>query len=141
MGFMGVTAHWIEVKEGKWKLRASVIGFKALSGAHDGENLGRYLVGVLDCVGILSQKESKVPGISLCHCFPNPVAFTQLYAATLDNTGNNTTTCNTIDNIHAVRGLSWNSAEQQLPCVSLFLVFFCTHVLQMFGPRCQPWEC
>ncbi len=122
-----MTAHWIEVKEGKWKLRASMVGFKVLSGAHDGENLGQYL-GVLDRVGILSQKESKVPEILLRHRLPNPIEleFTQLYAATLDNTSNNTTTCNTIDNIHAIRGLSWNSTEQQLPCVlSLFLVFFC----------------
>jgi hypothetical protein len=64
MGFLGVTAHWIEVKEGKWKMRASVVGFRALSGAHDGKNLGRYLVGVLDRVGILSKTASKVPGIS-----------------------------------------------------------------------------
>lgn len=56
---MGVTAHWIEVKEGKWKMRASVIGFRSLLGAHDGENIGRYLVGTLDRVGILTKKESK----------------------------------------------------------------------------------
>ena len=36
MLFLGLTAHWIEVKEGKWKMRAVVIGFKALSGAHSG---------------------------------------------------------------------------------------------------------
>jgi len=55
-----MTAHWIEVKEGKWKLRAEVIGFKALSGAHSGENLGRYAVGLLDHVGIMDKKQSKV---------------------------------------------------------------------------------
>ena len=36
-----------------------VIGFKALSGAHSGENLGQYVVGLFDCVGIMSEKESK----------------------------------------------------------------------------------
>lgn len=41
----------------------------------------------------------------------------QLYAATLDNTGNNNTTCKTIEDIHIRRGLEWNSAEQQLPYV------------------------
>ena len=40
MSFLGMTAHWIEVKEGKWEMRAGVIGFKALSGAHSGDNLG-----------------------------------------------------------------------------------------------------
>jgi hypothetical protein len=40
MGFQGVTAHWIEVKDGKWKMRGAVIGFKALSGAHDKTSVG-----------------------------------------------------------------------------------------------------
>jgi hypothetical protein len=60
MGFLGMTAHWIQVLDKKWKLRAEVIGFKALSGAHSGENLGRYAVGLLDRVGIMDQKQSKV---------------------------------------------------------------------------------
>jgi hypothetical protein len=58
--FQGMTAHWIEVKEGKWKMRAEVIGFKALSGNHGGENLGRYAVGLLDRVGIMDKKGTKV---------------------------------------------------------------------------------
>jgi len=66
-GFQGMTAHWIEVnKEGKWKMKAAVIGFKALSGGHSGENLGRYSVGLLDRVGIMDQKRSKV-----CHLLYN----------------------------------------------------------------------
>jgi hypothetical protein len=60
MGFLGMTAHWIEVKGNVWKLRSEVIGFKALSGAHTGENLGRYAVGLLDRVGIMDEKRSKV---------------------------------------------------------------------------------
>ena len=60
MGFLGMTAHWIQVSaEGKWKLKAAVIGFKALSGAHSGENLGRYTVGLLDRVGIMDKTGSK----------------------------------------------------------------------------------
>ena len=55
-----MTAHWIEVKEGKWKMKAAVIGFKALSGGHSGENLRRYSVGLLDRVGIMDKKGSKV---------------------------------------------------------------------------------
>jgi hypothetical protein len=54
-----MSAHWIEVKEGKWKLKAAVIGFKAISGAHSGENLGRYAVGLLDRVGIMGKTSSK----------------------------------------------------------------------------------
>lgn len=59
MSFLGMTAHFIEVKDGTWKLRAEVIGFKAISGAHTGENLGRYAVGLLDRVGIMSKNSSK----------------------------------------------------------------------------------
>jgi hypothetical protein len=53
-------AHWIDVKEGKWKLRAEVIGFKAVSGNHGGENLGRHAVGLLDRVGIMDKNGTKV---------------------------------------------------------------------------------
>jgi hypothetical protein len=45
-------------------MRTAVIGFKALSGAHSGENLGRYAVGLLDRVGIMSQTGSKA-----CHYY------------------------------------------------------------------------
>ena len=31
------------MKDGKWNMRGAMIGFKALSGVHDGENLGRYM--------------------------------------------------------------------------------------------------
>jgi len=68
MGFLGMTAHWIQVLEGKWKLKAAVIGFKALSGAHSGENLGRYTVGLLDRVGIMDKTGSKA-SCSVCPAF------------------------------------------------------------------------
>jgi hypothetical protein len=54
-----VTAHWIEVKDDKWKLRAEVIAFKGLSGEHSGENLGRYFVGICERVGIIDTSGSK----------------------------------------------------------------------------------
>jgi len=60
MSFLGMTAHWIEVKEGKWEMQAGIIGFKALSGAHSGDNLGRYMVVLLECIGIMDEKSSKV---------------------------------------------------------------------------------
>jgi len=60
-----MTAHWIAVMEGKWKLKAAVIGFKALSGVHSGENLGRYSMGLLDHIGIMSKTGTKVCWLSL----------------------------------------------------------------------------
>lgn len=49
--FLGMTAHWIEVKDGKWTLRSEVIGFQPISGEHSGRNLGRYFVSLCDRVG------------------------------------------------------------------------------------------
>ena len=49
----------------------------------------------------------------------------QLYVA-LDNTGNNNTTCKTIQEIHTRRGLMWKSDEQQLLYVRLFSYIFLT---------------
>jgi hypothetical protein len=54
--FLGVTAHWIEVNGKKWEMKVNVTGFRAISGAHTGWNLGHYLVGMWDCVGICSKK-------------------------------------------------------------------------------------
>jgi len=59
-GFLGVTAHWIGIKAGEWKLQAKVIGFQLISGDHSGANLGQYIVGVFDWVGIMGKNHSKV---------------------------------------------------------------------------------
>ena len=88
MGFLKMTAHWIEVTGKEWKLRSEVIGFKALSGAHTGENLGRYAIGLLDRVGIMDEKSSKVRHV-LTSCRDYSYFLLQLYTATLDNTSNN----------------------------------------------------
>ena len=55
-----MTAHWIEVTDEEWKLRAEVVSFQPISGEHSGVNLGKYFVGLCDCVGITSEKCSKV---------------------------------------------------------------------------------
>ena len=72
-GFLGVTAHWIEVKAGKWTLQMEVIGFQSISGDHSRQNLGRYIVGVFDQVGIMGKNHSKVhytgPTLSMGLCF------------------------------------------------------------------------
>jgi hypothetical protein len=57
--FLGMTGHWIEVKDNKWKLRSEVIGFQPVSGDHSGWNLGRYFVGLCDRVGIFNNNGSK----------------------------------------------------------------------------------
>ncbi len=106
-----MTAHWIEVKEGQWKMQAEVIGFKALLGNHGGENLGRYAVGLLDRVGIMDKKGTKV-----CQFFQMSCVYSacQLYTTTLDNTSNNNMACEAIEDVHVRRGLEWNRHEQQL---------------------------
>lgn len=38
--FLGVTAHWIEVKGGTWRLQLEVIGFQGILGDHSSSNLG-----------------------------------------------------------------------------------------------------
>ena len=55
-----MTAHWMEVKDEKWRLRSEVIAFQPISGEHSGDNLGRYIVGLCERVGIMSKTESKV---------------------------------------------------------------------------------
>jgi hypothetical protein len=66
--FLGMTAHWIEVTDRKWKMRAEVVGFKAVSGDHGGRNMGRYFMGLCDHVGICNQNGSKVNCVTgPCH--------------------------------------------------------------------------
>ena len=55
-----MTAHWIDVKEGIWKLRSEVVGFQPVSGEHSGTNLAKYFVNLCDRVGIMSNAVSKV---------------------------------------------------------------------------------
>jgi hypothetical protein len=112
--FLGVTAHWIEVKGGKWKLRAEVIGFRAVSGEHTGANLGGYFVAVCERVGIMSAQQSKVNVIK--YVIDRLLSSDwQLHTLTLDNTSNNNTTCKTIEALHDRRKLQWDSKENQLP--------------------------
>jgi hypothetical protein len=58
--FLGVTAHWVDVTNGKWTLRAEVIGFRGVSGRHSGANLGRCFLSVCERVGIVNTQRSKV---------------------------------------------------------------------------------
>lgn len=58
-GWMGMSAHWIAVEAGKWRLQSEVVAFQVVSGDHSGLNLGRYLVGCCDRVGIMGKTGSK----------------------------------------------------------------------------------
>lgn len=58
-----MTAHWIDVKEGKWTLRAEVVGFQPVSGEHSGANMAKYFVGLCDRVGIMNKTGSKVRSV------------------------------------------------------------------------------
>lgn len=64
---MGITAHWIDITDEEWKLRAEVVGFQPVSGDHGGLNLGKYFVGLCDRVGITSETDSKVRSKALLY--------------------------------------------------------------------------
>ena len=59
-GYIGMTAHWIDVRDGKWELRGEAVGLRAILGDHGGDNLGRYVIGLCDHVRICSKQDSKV---------------------------------------------------------------------------------
>ncbi|KAF8233070.1 hypothetical protein L208DRAFT_1268648, partial [Tricholoma matsutake] len=46
--FLGMTAHWIDVKDGKWKMRSEVVGFKAISGDHDNASMNAKICSTLE---------------------------------------------------------------------------------------------
>lgn len=48
------------MKTGTWTLQSQVVAFKGMSGAHSGENLGHYFVGLCERAGIVSGQSSKV---------------------------------------------------------------------------------
>ncbi|KAF8676686.1 hypothetical protein AX14_004846 [Amanita brunnescens Koide BX004] len=101
LGFIGITAHWIRVMDkGEWVLDARVIALRGLSGDHGGKNLGRYIIGLCDHMGLIGNEKSK------------------LYGATLDNTSANGVICKTISRIHSHRKLeAWDHRKQQYMCL------------------------
>ena len=112
--FLGVTAHWIEIREGRWSVRVEVVGFQSILGDHSGENLGRYIMGVFDWVGIMRKDQSKVhkQTSSTSNSFLNSG---QLLTAMLDNASSNTALCTTVEDIHLWRKLPhWWADEKQL---------------------------
>ena len=60
-GFVGMTAHWIRVAKGrKWSLEGCIIALQGLLGNHGGKNVGRYVVGLRNCIGLIGDARSKV---------------------------------------------------------------------------------
>ena len=81
-----MTAHWIDVKEGKWNLRAEVVGFQPVSGEHSGANLAKYFIGLCDRVGIMDVKGSKVRSVPKLSELINKYHSYQLSPSTMPQT-------------------------------------------------------
>lgn len=67
MPYMGTNGAYIVVKKRKkgrpqWILKTTILGFRGVDGAHNGQNLGRYLFGIFRRAGIIDieNKVSKV---------------------------------------------------------------------------------
>lgn len=67
MPYFGVMGAYIMIEMRKrkrpvWKLKSTIVGFRSVEGAHDGDNLGRYYFGMCRRVGIINveKKVSKV---------------------------------------------------------------------------------
>ena len=60
--YLGLLLQWIQVdsETGKWTFRSEVGAFFNVYGSHSGINLGRYLILLLDRVGVTSKTRSKV---------------------------------------------------------------------------------
>ncbi len=112
--FLGVTAHWIDVRDGKWKLCSEVVGFRSISGDHSGVNLARYFMGLCDRIGITNAQRLKVRHVTWDNCYL--IIWWQLLTITLDNASSNTSKCETIEAIHERRKLpEWSASENRLP--------------------------
>ena len=73
IGYLGSTAHFIgiDTKTLQWSLKSKTVGFCLIVGTHGGNNLGRYMVGICDRVGIMSKDHSKVRCFnSFCQTYP-----------------------------------------------------------------------
>lgn len=63
--YLGLLLQWIQVDGDKWVFRNEVGAFREIFGKHSGINLGRYLILLLDRVGVTSKTHSKVRHLSL----------------------------------------------------------------------------
>ena len=58
--YLGLMIQWIEVKGAVWVMRAEVVAFHKIFGAHTGINLARYFLLLTDRIGVTSKNHSKV---------------------------------------------------------------------------------
>ena len=115
---LGVTAHWIEVKGGKWKVWVEVVGFQLISGDYSGGNVRWYLIEVFDWVGIMGLSHSKVYDNIECVSFVFFLTSWQLLMAILDNISSNMMLCATVKDIYLGWELpEWCADKNQLPYI------------------------
>lgn len=69
VSFMGITAHWIHADSTAWDLRSKVVGFRAVSGQHTGENLAHYFVALCKHAGIIPKTNSSQVGPFSLHTY------------------------------------------------------------------------
>ena len=139
--FQGMTAHWIQVKEGKWKMRAEVIGFKALSGNHGGENLRRYAVGLLDCVGIMHRNGTKVCRFWLSRLSTQEVSFTRRHWIIQVTTKRPVRQLRMFTSIEALNGIVKNN-NYHLIFITIIIIWLMYIIpLQLPCARHQPRQC
>ena len=58
--YLGMTVHWVNIKDKVWELRAEVMVFWGILGNHLGDNLGCYFVALAERMGIVNKDKSKV---------------------------------------------------------------------------------
>lgn len=66
---MGITAHWIDVKDAVRTLDVAAIGFKGVVRNHTGFRLAKYFYAVCNRVGIFEKKKKVLYFIFLLHSF------------------------------------------------------------------------
>ncbi|KAG1782816.1 hypothetical protein EV702DRAFT_1041565 [Suillus placidus] len=108
----------LDEKSQKWTLHVQVIAFRGVAGVHSGGNIGRYIIGLCERVGIVLGQSTK------------------LFCITADNASNDDATCNTIKQIlHRQHIYSFNAMKHRLPCLAhvlnLAIVVFMSDITQV----------
>lgn len=112
--FLGITAHWITIDESsaKWSLRSQVVAFRAFSGAHTGENIARYFVGLCERAGIITSPSSK------------------LFCLTADNATSNDKAADIMERLFHRRNIySFSADSNRLACLAHVINLAITSVL------------
>lgn len=65
--WIGLTGHWVQVDREDWRIRSEVLGLRIVMGNHGGENLGRFMLGMLDRVGVTAKNHDGKRAINKVH--------------------------------------------------------------------------